>query len=76
LGSIISDERLVVNRSTSRWGRHAGGVAVQLERQRIADFHPQPGIARGVRLVHRRDFDAHQLFAQAGEPSVCSAYIG
>ena len=46
--------------------RHAGGVAVELERQRVADLHLDPGFARRVGLVDRRDFHAHQLFPQAG----------
>ena len=46
--------------------RHAGGVAVELERQRVADLHLDPRFAGGIGLVHRRDFHAHQLFAQAG----------
>jgi hypothetical protein len=44
--------------------RASGGVAIELERQCIADFDPDPGIARGVRLVDRREFNAHQLFPQ------------
>ena len=46
--------------------RHAGGVAIELERQRVADLHLDPCLARGLGLVDRRDFHAHQLFAQAG----------
>ena len=45
---------------------HAGGVAVELELQRVADFHLDPRLARGVGLVDRRDVHPHQLFAQAG----------
>ena len=46
--------------------RHAGGVAVELERQRVTDLHLDPRFAGRVWLVDRRDFHAHQLFAQAG----------
>ena len=68
--------------------RHAGGGAVKLERQRVADFDADPRFARRVRLVDRRDLHTQQLFAQgrravgtlgvhrleaAGRPSAASA---
>src|SRR5712691_940315 len=31
--------------------RHAGGIAVKLERQRVADLDPDPRLGRSVRLV-------------------------
>ncbi len=63
VGSIISDERLVREADHQPVGRrHAGGVAVELERQRIADFHPEPRLARGVGLVDRRQFHRPSAF--------------
>ncbi|GCC48891.1 hypothetical protein chiPu_0033251, partial [Chiloscyllium punctatum] len=46
--------------------RHASGGAVELEGEGIADLDADPGLAGGIRLVDRRNLDAHQLFAQRG----------
>ena len=51
-------------------------LAIELERQRVADFDPDPGIARGVPCLPAASSTSNSFSRRPGVPSACSAYIG
>ena len=64
----IEDQRGAAGRESQHQlvcRRHAGGRAVKFEGQRVADLDADARVTRGVWLVDGRQFDTHQLLAQA-----------